>query len=191
MSWITELTILDWIVVIILITSVISSFRKGFAREIISLGFALAGLFMASWFYSYAGKFFLPYVKTNEIASLLGFSLIFFGMLLLGAIVSFVANKFVAAINMEWFDRLLGSAFGLIRGWVIGAIVFLMLTAFPVQIESVKNAKLAPYLLAVAHALSLVTPRPLTAKFHEGYQTIEKLWANEPGQAVEPTPAKP
>jgi membrane protein required for colicin V production len=80
------------------------------------------------------------------------------------------------AVHLKWFDRLLGAAFGLIRGWLIGAVLFLMLTAFPVQLESVKNARLAPYLLSGARALALVTPSPLKAKFLEGYRKVEKYW---------------
>ncbi len=82
MSFISELNVLDWIVVVIVVSSVISSILKGFAREAISLAAVILGLLLASWFYPQAGSLVSAYVKTQEIASLVGFALIFLGILL-------------------------------------------------------------------------------------------------------------
>jgi len=175
-SFILELTLLDWIVLVLLTISIVSSILKGFARETISLASVIVGLFFASWFYPLFGRFYSNYVKTQDIASLLGFTTIFLGCILLGVVISLLVNKILQAASLQWFDRMLGAAFGLIRGWLIGAVLFLMLTAFPVRLESVKEAKLSPYLLAGARALALVTPTALKAKFLEGYRKVEKFW---------------
>ena len=172
-----ELTLLDWIILGLLILSIVSSILKGFARETISLASVVVGLLLASWFFPLFGRFFESFVKTQDIASLLGFATIFFGCVLSGVLISLIVNKILETTHLKWFDRLLGAAFGLIRGWLIGAVLFLMLTAFPVRLESVKNAKLSPYLLAGARALALVTPSPLKAKFLEGYRKVEKYWS--------------
>jgi membrane protein required for colicin V production len=65
------------------------------------------------------------------------------------------------------------------RGWIIGSVLFLILTAFPVQIEKVKEARLAPYLLVGARVLVTVTPSSLKAKFLDGYDRVQKLWERE------------
>jgi membrane protein required for colicin V production len=171
-----EFTLLDWIILVLLVASIVSSILKGFARETISLVSVVVGLLLGSWFFPLFSQFFRRFVKTQDIASLLGFAAIFFGCVLLGVLISLTVNKFLETVHLKWFDRLLGAAFGLMRGWLIGAVLFLMLTAFPVQLESVKNAKLSPYLLAGARALALVTPGPLKAKFLEGYRKVEKYW---------------
>lgn len=176
MSLLFEFTLLDWIILVLLVASIVSSILKGFARETISLASVVLGLLLASWFFPLFSHFFGAFVKTQDIASLLGFATIFFGCVLLGAVISLIVNKLLETVHLKWFDRLLGAAFGLIRGWLIGAVLFLMLTAFPVQLESVKSAKLSPYLLAGARALALVTPSPLKAKFLEGYRKVEKYW---------------
>jgi membrane protein required for colicin V production len=176
MSLLFEFTFLDWMILVLLVVSIVSSIIKGFARETISLASVIVGLLLASWFFPLFGHFFGSFVKTQDIASLLGFATIFFGCVLLGAVISLIVNKLLKAARLKWFDRLLGAAFGLLRGWLIGAVLFLMLTAFPVQLESVKNARLSPYLLAGARALALVTPNTLKAKFLEGYRKVEKYW---------------
>jgi membrane protein required for colicin V production len=162
MSLLKELTILDWVVLIILMGSIVSSILKGFARETSS-----------------AGAFVAPYVKTQDIASLVGFALIFFGILLLGAAISLLVNHFLQAVHLKWFDRFLGAAFGFVRGWIIGAVLFLILTAFPVQIENVRSAKFAPYLLAGARVLVLITPSSLKTKFLDGYRRVQECWKRE------------
>ncbi|MEW5978400.1 MAG: CvpA family protein [Acidobacteriota bacterium] len=173
------MTWLDWVILLVIVVSIISSTLKGFAREVLSLASVIVGLLVASWFYPLAAGLFQPYVKTRDIASLLGFTLLFFGCVLLGVAISFIVQKLVKAVDLQWFDRLLGAAFGFVRGWIVGAVIFLMLTAFPVKLESVKNAKLSPYLLAGARALALVAPPELKAKFLEGYRVVEESWGSQ------------
>ena len=176
MSFISELNVLDWIVVVIVVSSVISSILKGFAREAISLAAVILGLLLASWFYPQAGSLVSAFVKTQEIASLVGFALIFIGIVLLGAVISFVVAKFLRVVDLQWFDRLLGAAFGLARGWLVGSIIFLGLTAFPVQIETVEQATLGPYLVLTARVLVVMTPASLKEQFLEGYDQVRSLW---------------
>jgi membrane protein required for colicin V production len=176
MSFISELNVLDWIVVVIVVSSVISSILKGFAREAISLVAVILGLLLASWFYPQAGSLVSAYVKTEAVASLVGFALIFLGVLLGGAVISFVVTRFLRVVDLQWFDRLLGAAFGFARGWLVGSVIFLGLTAFPVRIETVQQATLGPYLLLSARVLVVMTPTPLKEHFLEGYDKVRGLW---------------
>jgi len=180
MDFLSHMTILDWIFLVILIGSVVGSVIKGFARDAISLAAVVLGLLLAAWFYPVTGSFYMNYVKTRDIASLLGFITIFGGCVLAGSLISWLVGKFIKMANLEWFDRLLGAAFGLIRGWLIGSVLFLVLTAFPVKLESVQNAVFAPYLLAGARVLALITPTELKAKFLEGYRKVENFWSQPP-----------
>lgn len=176
MSFVSKLNVLDWVVLVIVTSSVVGSILKGFAREAISLGAVVLGFLLASWFYLPAGGLVAAYVKTQEIASLVGFILIFLGILLAGATISFVVTKFLRIIDLQWFDRLLGAGFGFLRGWLVGSVIFLGLTAFPVQIDAVQQAALGPYMLLSARALVVVTPAPLKRQFLDGYEKVRKLW---------------
>ena len=70
----------------------------------------------------------------------MGFSLIFVGTLVAGAVITWLVTRFMKRAKLQWADRLLGAAFGFIRGWMIGAVVLLVLTAFDVQTERIKNS---------------------------------------------------
>jgi membrane protein required for colicin V production len=179
MQTLPDFNSLDWIILALVSISVVGSLLKGFARETISLGSVIVGILLASWFYPVTTNFLLRFVQTEDIAAILGFVTIFAGCLVAGAIVSFFVHKFVGLAQLRWFDRLLGAAFGLIRGWMIAAVLVLLLTAFPVELANVQEAQLAPYLLVSARVLVVVTPQSLKDRFLEGYEEVERLWREQ------------
>lgn len=174
-----DLNSLDWVILAVVLISVSGSLLKGFARESISLASVVVGIVSASWLYSMTTDFFLPFAGSQDLAAILGFVTIFCGCLIAGALVSFFVHRFVRLAHLQWFDRLLGAAFGLIRGWLIAAVLVLLLTAFPVKSASVQEARLAPFLLVSARVLILVTPQSLKDRFMEGYGEVERLWREQ------------
>lgn len=180
-----DLNSLDWVILAVVFVSVLGSLMKGFAREAFSLASVVVGIVLASWLYPMTSGFFLQFVSSQDLAAILGFVTIFCGCLIAGALVSFFVHKFVRLAHLQWFDRLLGAAFGLIRGWMIAAVLVLLLTAFPVQLASVQEARLAPFLLVSARVLVLITPRTLKDRFMEGYGEVERLWREQSEPASE------
>lgn len=176
MSFFSGMTLLDWVFLAILVSSVVGSIIKGFVREAISLASVILGIILACWYFATVGRFFVSFVKTQDIADLIGFILVLLVCIVAGALLSRIVSKFVRAVSLEWFDRLLGAAFGLLRGWLIGSVLFLCLTAFPVKLESVRDAKFAPYLLMGARVLSVAVPTELKNRFLDGYRKIEEFW---------------
>ena len=179
MELLHDLNSLDWVILAVVFVSVLGSLLKGFARESISLGSVVVGIVLASWLYPVTMSFFLKFVTSQDLAAILGFVTIFSGCLIAGALVSFFVHKFVRLARLQWFDRLLGAAFGLIRGWMIAAVLVLLLTAFPVELASIQKARLAPFLLVSSRVLILLTPGSLKDRFMEGYDEVKKLWREQ------------
>jgi membrane protein required for colicin V production len=170
------MNILDWIVLVILISSIVLSAMKGFVRELLGMVFLVAAIILGSWFYAAVATPLKDVVKTENIALFLGFAIVFLGTLLVGAAIIWIVRKLIKFAQIQWFDRVLGAAFGFIRGWILGAIVFLALTSFDLQAERVKSSRLAPYFLPGARIIALATPRDLKARFTDGYDAIERWW---------------
>ena len=167
---------LDWLIVAILVYSVVISAMRGFVREVIRLAAVVVGVLLASWFYRSVAVLFKDVVKTENLALFFGFSLIFIGTLLAGVLAAWLVTRFTKLAKLQWFDRLLGAAFGLIRGWVIGSVLLLGLTAFEVQSDRVKSSELAPFFLPGARVIAVASPYELKAKFLIGYRAIERWW---------------
>jgi membrane protein required for colicin V production len=168
--------LLDLFIAAILIVSVGLSVRKGFVREVLGLASIVVGFLLGAWFYRSASGPFKEVVKSENIALFLGFAVVFLGTLLVGVVAIWMAQRIVKFASIQWFDRLLGAAFGIIRGWMLGSIVFLTLTSFNLQADRVKSSQLAPYFLPGARVIALATPYDLKARFMVGYRMVEKWW---------------
>ena len=170
------MTILDWILIAILIFSIVGSWFKGFVREVLGLITVAIGALIASWFYRSFANLFKDVVRTENLALFLGFSVIFLTILVVGFVITWLITRFVKFAKLQWADRMLGAAFGFIRGWVIGAVVLLALTAFDVQTERLKNSELGPYFLPGSRVIAIMTPYEMKAKFLVGYRALERWW---------------
>jgi len=169
-------TILDWILIAILIASIVGSWFKGFVREVLGLITIVIGALLASWFYRSFANLFKDVVRTENLALFFGFSVIFLAIIIAGFVITWLIIRFVKFAKLQWADRLLGAAFGIIRGWVIGAVILLALTAFDVQTERLKNSELVPYFLPGSRVIAVMTPYEMKAKFLVGYRALERWW---------------
>src|SRR5580692_7337493 len=112
------------------------SARKGFSREIIGLASALFALVLGMWFYGMAGSFLLPYVSSPRVANLAGFLLVVFAVLVCGGILGWIVNRFLRTIGLSFFDRLLGAAFGFVRGTLVAVALLTAFMAFGPGVDS-------------------------------------------------------
>ena len=169
-------TMIDWLIVLVIVSSVIVSWFKGFFRELFGLLTVVVAVLLAAWLYRFVGGAFKDVVRTENIALFLGFSLIFVVTLLAGFVIIWLVTRFMKFAKVEWADRLLGAAFGFIRGWVICAAILLALTAFEIQTERLKTSVLAPYFLPGSRVIAVLTPYEIKAKFLVGYRALERWW---------------
>ncbi len=175
---------LDGILLVILLLSVITSFRKGFSREVIGLVTVVVALLLGSWFYGAAGAFLLPYLSSRSMAMFAGFFLVFLGILLLGGVISYAVGKFLKVTGLSFFDHILGAVFGLARGLLIAVALVLGLMAFSPGEKApsaVVNSRIAPYIVDVAHVVSSIAPYELKEGFRRTYAQVKSAW----GRAVE------
>ena len=153
-----KFSLLDWLLLAILLYSIAISWFKGFVREVLGLITVLVAVLLAAWFYRGVGRLFKDVVRTENIALFFGFSLIFVMTLVAGFVVIWLVTKFMKFAKLQWADRLLGAAFGFIRGWVISAAILLALTAFEIQTEMLKCSELVPYFLPGSRFIAVMTP---------------------------------
>ncbi len=173
---IIDFTLLDWIVLGIVLYSVVMSAVRGFVREVLGLATVLAALFLAAWFHRDLGMLFRDIFSTENLALFFGFSLLFVGTLIVGFTVIWLVYRFFQFARIEWFDRLLGGAFGFIRGWLLATVIFLVLTSFGVRSETVRDSELSPYFLHGSRVVAAVTPFELKSRFMVGYEEVQRWW---------------
>ncbi len=100
---------LDFVLALILLASGVAGLRRGLSREIIGLIAGVLALLLGIWFYGTVGFYLLPYVSSRTMANAGGFVVVFCGVLLLGALVSYVVGRFLKVTGLSIVDHLLGS----------------------------------------------------------------------------------
>lgn len=167
---------LDFLFIVIFLVSIVFALLKGLAREIISLTALIGGFILAVFFYHVPAGLFKDFSKTEALSNLIGFVIIFFGCILIGAVTAFLVNRLIKAASLKWADRLLGGIFGLIRGWAIASILVVALIAFPIRDDFLARSAIAPYLLAGARIAVYCVPQKLKDQFNEQYMKVVQAW---------------
>jgi membrane protein required for colicin V production len=173
---------LNWIDLLLLLVigfSVLAGLAAGFARVGVGFIAMIVGLFCGFWFYGIVADYVLDYVSSRAIASLIGFFVIFVGVLIVGAIVGRILAKFFKWVGLSWLDRLLGGAFGVVRGLVIAAGMVTVLLAFAPSPppRSVVDSKLLPYVINVSEVFAALTPREIKESFYATQEKVKKVWS--------------
>jgi membrane protein required for colicin V production len=162
---------LDIILLAILVLTLVLGLIKGFIKEIIGIMAVIVGLLLAAHFYPQLSVLFQQIIGNELISNFLGFLGIFFGVLIIGAIVSFILSK-LARGPLKLVNHLLGGAVGLLKGILIsGVLVFAMLT-FNKSPEVLTRSQLAPYCFALTKAFVYIIPEELKIKFKTAYQDL-------------------
>jgi membrane protein required for colicin V production len=139
-------TIFDYLVIFVMVTSVIISMLRGLVKEVLSLaGWVVA--FVVANAYAAALAVMLPAVVPGEVLRLiLAFIALFIGVRILMGLLSMALGALLDAGGLSLFDRLLGAVFGVGRGLVIvlTAVILCGMTSLPQQ-DFWKEALLSPY----------------------------------------------
>jgi membrane protein required for colicin V production len=174
---VASLNLADWVILAIIALSVLTAAMQGFLFEVISLAGVVLGYLLAVWEYHFVANWFAPYVKAPWVADILGFIVILLAVMVLAGIIARLARWLMKEVGLHWFDRILGGAFGLVRGCLTAAIVLLGFTTFNPQSNWLEGSRLAPYFLVVAHGASWLAPYDVRARFRQGAEAVTKFQA--------------
>ena len=114
---------LDWTILVVLVLSVLGAAAQGFFFELFSLAGVVFGYLLAAWNYKHVAPWFLPYVKNDWVANAAGFLLIFIVIAILAGLAGRIARWAMKEVGLRWFDRLLGAAFGLVKGALVVSVL--------------------------------------------------------------------
>ena len=168
------MTLFDLCVLAIVGASVAAGALRGFVRALVTGVSLLVGFLVASHTYEQAGAFLrgLGAVESVEAGYAAGFLTMVGVVLALGFILGESARAGLKRAKLQWFDRVLGAGFGLVRGVAVCSVVYLALTAFPVRLEAVAQARTGPALAEGARLLALCASSELRARFLARYQHL-------------------
>lgn len=113
------MTWVDWVFIVIVLLSTLIGFWRGFVREALSLATWVAAFWLAWAFSDVAASWFARWIDTPSLQRLAGFALLFFIVLIIGALVNHFAAIALERTGLTGTDRGVGTIFGMLRGVVL------------------------------------------------------------------------
>lgn len=181
----------------ILAISFLTALRNGMTREIVRIVALLFGVVGAMWGYErVAAEYLSPHIADPRMAQFAAFGAIVIGCLIAGALVAWGLVKLWGLTGLRWVDRLLGGAFGLVRGAVIATALVLGVVSFAPMAgaeATVAESQLAPLVLHGARAASWAAPASLRDAYGQGFERVRSVWSGDKAapaaEQAKPSPA--
>jgi membrane protein required for colicin V production len=184
---------IDITLAVLMIVSIVSGLRLGFARTAIGLLASILALVFGLHYYRAVAVSLRPYISQSLTADLLGFLIVFGGITMLGEVVGGMLGRFVRSMDLVWLDRALGGAFGFVRGILFGAItIWLLMALMPVPPKLLlSESRLAPSVMDAARRVADASPDEVKRTFRQSYRELnrvlpekikERLPSGPPGQ---------
>lgn len=152
----------DWVLLTLLVLSVLLGLWRGLVFEVLSVAAWVAAFLLAqAW-----ADDVVPWLPIEGIAPPLqlaiGFALVFMAIAFAGGLIAWLVQRAVAAVGLRPIDRVLGGAFGLLRGAIILLAIALVVTM--TQLQSApwwRGSPTAGVLVSTLHSVKPLLPDPL------------------------------
>lgn len=177
----------DILVVAAVLFSAVSGLRAGLARVAVGIAAAITGFMAGFWCYRIVGAKLRSLIANEPLANLLGFLLIFFGVIAAGALLAAVLSKLFQWVGLSWFNHFLGGLAGALRGTIVVAALLSFVVAFspsPMP-DALSHSMLLPYASEVSSALVSLAPRDLKDAFTQQLANLRGMWEQRTAQRRE------
>lgn len=154
MSWV------DYCIIAVVALSLLVGLLRGFVREVLGAAAWIAAFAVAWLFGPEAARILAPHISTPSVRLAAGYSLLFFGVLFAGALITHLVSMMVRQGPIAGVDRMLGGGFGLVRGLLAVVVVIMLAGLSTVDHDRWwRDSKLIPPLLPLANALRSHVPQ--------------------------------
>ena len=172
-----ELNMLDVFFIVVIGLSVLFGVIKGLVRELFALGFLIVGITLAFMFDGQLALLLGRWIKSRDLAGFVSFVVILLTVLGIGVGVTYLVKKIFIIGPLKTLDRLLGGAFGFLRGWLLCAILVLTMMFFSLGGQWRSHSLLAPWMVKSLRLVISILPEKLQQKmdlFNHDNQKTER-----------------
>jgi membrane protein required for colicin V production len=165
-------------IVVIVAISVVIGLIRGFVVEVLSLVVWIAAVVLAFVFGPEVAGWFGASIDLPSARVALGYAVVFFGVLIAGAIFVYLMRKLVQGTGLSGTDRVLGMLFGLARGAVVVVVLVLLLGFTPMPRDPWwQESRALPVFQALAGHAARFLPESLAEYVEYGLEAGAKAEA--------------
>ncbi len=183
--------LVDNIIMAVIAISAIIGLWRGFIPEVMSIVVWVAAVFLAWQYSDLVAVRLQSHIDSPTLLTWLSRAITFAGALIVGGMATALASFLVEKTGLSGTDRMLGMAFGFVRGVLVVGVLVVFASALELQKEEWwDRSVLIPYGERVAGALLTVLPEDVSEKLPETMQQMEEAAkalgnASEAAQALE------
>lgn len=162
------MTLADYLIIAAILISAVAGVMRGFLREAVALGAWIIGLFLAWHFSDLVEPHLGGLMAGSEVRPWAARVIIVLLVLVLGACVGALLSHFVRLSIFSGVDRLLGFAFGLLRGFLLLGVFVILGQLLQLQAEGWwRQSLMIPYGESIANGLRTLVGEPHVAHARE------------------------
>ena len=169
------MSLADFLIILAVLLSVAVAAAHGFFHEAFSLAGVVLGYLLAAWNYAWVARWYAPLVKTEWMANAAGFLTIFVAIVLFAGVLAKLVRWGMKEVGLRWIDRLLGGAFGFVRGLLVVTVILIAVNSWAPGASWLARSQLAPYLLVVGRAAVWMAPSEVRMQFRNGLSQLRQL----------------
>lgn len=142
-----EMQWIDWTILIIIAISAGISLIRGFMREALSLAGWILAFFVAKGFYEDFSMLLVEHIETPSLRYGVAWAGLFLVTLTAAGLINYIIGQLVEKAGLSGMDRIMGMAFGALRGVLIVSLAVIALRTFtPVEQDPWwKKSQLLPH----------------------------------------------
>jgi membrane protein required for colicin V production len=173
--------LLDILLAAIVAGSVVAGWMAGFARAAIGFIAVVGGILCGFWFYGIPTAWMREVLRSETVANVAGFVVVFFTFQLAGGVAGKVLSKLFQWTGLSFLDRFFGAGFGLVRGALAAVALVAVLMAFTPRPTPnwMAGSAVLPYAVDAADLCAALAPRALKDGVREGMAEIRKVWEDQ------------
>jgi len=152
----------DIAVILIILSSAILAVFRGFFREFLSIVGWVGAIFVMLYGAPFLLPYTEPYIKNELINLAIAYAAIFIFSLFLFSLLAHYLAKLVQGSSLGPIDRSFGFIFGVIRGMLVVALLYMVLIwVWPEDKHAswIKQAKTVPYIMMTSNWVKTLLPQ--------------------------------
>ena len=159
---------------ILLAALVLYGLLRGLVQVVLSLAALVGGFLAANAWHEGLAQHLGASGAALPVRRIVAWAAIFVGVILLGAVLSWLASRLVRAAALGPLDRLAGAALGALVALLAGAALAVPLAAYGGDV--LQRSRVAPYVTAVSDWINVAAPDGLAQRYERASAALKRTW---------------